>query len=606
MSDSNKSLIYHVVIRSQIVVVIVVCALFASPPGALCLDMAKKGYIGAFPVAAPMSIASDGVSRLYIASRGGRITVTDLEGTTLSSFGGAGSALEKELFEPSGMFYSDGKLYIADSWTGHVAVLDPDGALLDVYGRKGNGRKEFSEPGDIHVRGGLIYVSDTGNSRVQVLGPNGVYLMNFGRTGGVQGKLHRPISLAVGDNDMVYVVDELDKWLKLYNPRGEYINKIPRFRVPVEVALTGNGVVVADAHEGMLRFLSAEGDTIGAIGPWGKHATPFGQISGLVAVGDMVYAGDLKGNEVKVFRVPVAGVFTGENRRALLPFAEYGSETAVTDLAPGKLVSANSGEMYVLDLASERIMRLEQGSGAVPAGPEECRAVSFALNAGGDIYCLDADKGRVVVSGPEGDFKMAIELKAGRGGGKAENPVDLGVSSMGEIFIADRGTGHVLVYGPSGAYRGRLGLGGTSFYIQDPVALRVTGKDLVYVADAANRTVYIYSSEGRLIREVWDTGIVGMPGALAVSDDFIYMLDTAVPDIKVFDKTGMLLMSFGSEGGGKGEFRSPVSIEADDRGGVVVSDTGNKRVQRLGVHISPAHIKEIRKSLVTNKAESEF
>ena len=124
------------VIRTQVAFGLLVCLWLSVASAAHGLDMTKRGYIGSFPANAPMSIASDGVSRIFIASMGGRITMTDLEGKELYSFGGPGSKLEGKLFEPSGMHYYDGKLYVADSWNSIVLVLTPEGELVDVYGRR--------------------------------------------------------------------------------------------------------------------------------------------------------------------------------------------------------------------------------------------------------------------------------------------------------------------------------------------------------------------------------------------------------------------------------------------------------------------------------------
>ena len=582
------------VIRTPLIFGLLVIYLFSVTPAAHGLDLSKSGYIGSFPANAPMSIASDGVSRLFVASMGGRITTTDLEGNELYSFGGPGSELEGKLFEPSGMYYYRGKLYVADSWNSIVLVLTPEGELVDVYGQSGKGAKQFNEPRGIFVNQGLIYVADTGNGRIQMLGPKGTFLRAFGSDTGLTQILRGPTGVVVRGNGNFYVLDTAYRWVREFNMRGDLLGSLMGLRSPVHIAQAGNSLVVADANLGGLRLFNEAGNVFETLGPWGKNANPFISISGIVAVGDKIYASDFGGNDVKVFRLPVLGRQSVADVPSMTPWAEYLGETLFSELVPGKLEMAPDGRVYVHDLETDRIFRLGSKTGADNVGPEGCRPVSFTIGGGGDIYCLDAEKGKVAISAPDGTVRNEFDLRGtGKGAEISLRPVDIGVSSTGEILIADRGTGKVLVYGPEGDYRGPLGLGGTQFYIKDPVAIRISGKDMVYVVDADSRKVFIYSTTGRLIRELWDHESLSNPMSVAISDEYIYLLDTDRPDIKVFSKTGMHIMSLGSRGDGKGEFSSPVSIELDAEGRLLVSDRGNQRIQSLGVHIEPEFINDM-------------
>jgi outer membrane protein assembly factor BamB len=551
-----------------------------------------------------MSMASDGISRLFIARMGGRITVTDLEGKELYSFGGPGSELDGKLLEPSGMHYHDGHLYVADSWYSKVLILTPKGEIVDVYGESGRGTKEFFEPKGIFIYHGLIFISDTGNSRIQVLGPNGTYLREFGIEGGKVDQSRGPGSMVVRGKGMAYVIDDLDSWVKLYDMRGEFFGKMSNLKKPVSIALAGRGVVVADAREGALIFFDSRNKLMGMIGPWGANGSPFKKVTGIVSVGDLYFASDLEGNDIKVFRVPGLGGRSGDDGQSIIPWAEYLGEKVVPGQSPGKLERTLEGKLYFLDRDTGRIFRFVNGTEIERAGTEDCTATSFTVGPDGDIYCLDAEKGKVIVAAVDGTVRKEIALRGPVGPGTAaRSPVDISVSAGGDIFIADRGLGKVLVYGAEGDYRGPLGVGGTSFYIKDPVALRVDGRNMIYVLDAVNGKVYIYSTTGRLIREFWDIGKLSKPVGLSVSDDYIYLLDLERPDIKVFTKTGMHVMSFGSRGSGKGEFSSPVSVETDAEGRLLVSDTGNRRIQSLGMHIPPEYVMDMWRSKSVKQGE---
>jgi len=58
----------------------------------------------------------------------------------------------------------------------------------------------------------------------------------------------------------------------------------------------------------------------------------------------------------------------------------------------------------------------------------------------------------------------------------------------------------------------------------------------------------------------------------------IYALDMKEIKIKVFDKNGKFLRSFGKKGKGPGEIDSPIRMEMDRRGNIVIDDMGNNKL----------------------------
>lgn len=79
------------------------------------------------------------------------------------------------------------------------------------------------------------------------------------------------------------------------------------------------------------------------------------------------------------------------------------------------------------------------------------------------------------------------------------------------------------------------------------------------------------------------------PTALILSQDGkLCLSDTDNNCIKVFDKEGTFLFSFGAEGNGDGYFKKPQGIAVSKDGKIFVSDTDNKRIavfdKEVGVH----------------------
>jgi len=76
------------------------------------------------------------------------------------------------------------------------------------------------------------------------------------------------------------------------------------------------------------------------------------------------------------------------------------------------------------------------------------------------------------------------------------------------------------------------------------------------------------------------SGQLNKPSDVSVSKNgLIYVVDGVNNKIKIFDKNGSFVSSFGKQGSGRGEFSQPLGIDLDDAGKVYIADSGNQRVQ---------------------------
>jgi len=120
---------------------------------------------------------------------------------------------------------------------------------------------------------------------------------------------------------------------------------------------------------------------------------------------------------------------------------------------------------------------------------------------------------------------------------------------------------------------------------RQPFAIAVDPRNgHVFVTDAANQRVVIFSGEGEFIRQFGSegdgpgefqrpTGIaVGPAGSIYVAD---YMQDR----IQKFTAKGEFLRQWGSTGSGNEQFRSPNGLAVDKKGRVYVADFMNKVVK---------------------------
>lgn len=85
----------------------------------------------------------------------------------------------------------------------------------------------------------------------------------------------------------------------------------------------------------------------------------------------------------------------------------------------------------------------------------------------------------------------------------------------------------------------------------------------------------------RIIFEI--SGQLNKPSDVSVSKNgLIYVVDGVNNKIKVFDRNGRFVSSFGNKGSGRGEFSQPLGIDIDDSDKVYIADSGNQRVQIFG------------------------
>jgi DNA-binding beta-propeller fold protein YncE len=152
-------------------------------------DIQDNGLLDA-ALAQPSGITTDG-HELYFAdsetssirqaglAAGGRVRT--ILGKGLFDFGDIdGDASKARLQHPLGVAYSDGLLYVADTYNSRIKVVDP--ASRTVRTLAGNGMKTladgkfasaaFNEPGGLAWLGGKLYVADTNNHQIRVLDPS--------------------------------------------------------------------------------------------------------------------------------------------------------------------------------------------------------------------------------------------------------------------------------------------------------------------------------------------------------------------------------------------------------------------------------------------------
>lgn len=127
-------------------------------------------------------------------------------------------------------------------------------------------------------------------------------------------------------------------------------------------------------------------------------------------------------------------------------------------------------------------------------------------------------------------------------------------------------------------------------YFDKPAGIEVGPDGVLYVANTGMDRISMfeqplnYSNAPRPSnRTEFDgassaNGPLSEPKGVAVYNGTVYVADTGNDLIRLFQKDGTQILSFGGSGSGRGEFSAPNSLSVDESGNIYIADTGNNRV----------------------------
>lgn len=183
-----------------------------------------------------------------------------------------------------------------------------------------------------------------------------------------------------------------------------------------------------------------------------------------------------------------------------------------------------------------------------------------------------------------------------------QDPSAVTTDSRHRIFVTDVRAEAVHVFDFANSTYSRL-RGGETLHLPLGVAADRDGN--IYVSDSALRTVLVYDSRGKFIRplkkmkggESFFDGVRGI--AVDPTTGRIYVCDKFRHMVFSLDQKGRIRARYGKRfgGDGPGEFRYPMQVVAGG-GEIVVLDSGNNRVQILDA--SGRFLKAFRVSDVEN------
>ena len=187
----------------------------------------------------------------------------------------------------------------------------------------------------------------------------------------------------------------------------------------------------------------------------------------------------------------------------------------------------------------------------------------------------------------EADLKQEVSWTQGFGEllfGKGEigvlvAPYAVAIDTGGRLYVTDAAGAVVHVFDlKSRRYRQFADMIGPE-KLTKPVGLTIVG-DWVYVVDSILRKVCVFDKNGRFMFS-FGGDLFARPSGIAYSqaDKTVYVADTAAHTIYAFTGSGKFVRRIGARGVGPGMFNFPTHLWADAKGMLYVSDTLNYRVQ---------------------------
>jgi sugar lactone lactonase YvrE len=320
--------------------------------------------------------------------------------------------------------------------------------------------------------------------------------------------------------------------------------------------------------------------------------------------------------------------------------ASLDAPTAVAFDAAGNLYVSDSGAYRVRRIALGGIITTFAGSGVLgdsgDGGPATAAAIGevhgLAADASGNVYLADYTHHRV----RRVDAAGVISTLAGTGsadysgdGGPAvaaalSSPVGLALDGSGGLLIADAGNNRVRRVDAAGIITTMAGTGSAGYSgdegpalqaeLNFPVALAVDGHDNVYVADVGNHLLRLIDAAGTMHTAAggridacsaylsplpgyggereggWGSPLSEPSGVAADAHGNVYVAETSNHRVRKLAGGGIYTVAGdgtpGDAGDGgaanRAQLSAPWALTVDPAGQLVIADTGNNRVRRVG------------------------
>ncbi len=250
----------------------------------------------------------------------------------------------RRLGKSYGLAVRDGRIYVAESGEGRVAIIDPANSTFEYLKGMEDPRGVLKEPVNMAFdKEGFLYVADTGRREIVVYAPDGSYSNAFGRNLAQGSKI---VSVAV-HQDKLYALDlgasrirVLDRKTGEQETEFGYVDKPNQsLRAPSNFTIDDKGAIyVTNIGNNKVMKYDLDGNFLGSFGGVGDQISTFAKPKG-IAVDDegRIYVVDAGTNVIQMF---------DDQFRPLTFFGWPGLETGSLNMPAGILVTKENLQYY--------------------------------------------------------------------------------------------------------------------------------------------------------------------------------------------------------------------------------------------------------------------
>ena len=153
-------------------------------------------------------------------------------------------------------------------------------------------------------------------------------------------------------------------------------------------------------------------------------------------------------------------------------------------------------------------------------------------------------------------------------------PIGITGDNSGNIYVADPGSQRVHIFNPTqktyNQIRGKKGKP-----LKTPIGIAVSDSGLVYISDSELGEIQVFNADRNYQFTI--KGYFQRPTGICINQDALYVTDTGLHKVFIFDLDGVYLFEFGNQGINQVEFNRPIFIAK--KGLFYITDAMNFRVQ---------------------------
>ena len=412
-------------------------------------------------------------------------------------------SIEEELDDATGVKILDsGKILVTSSHKGTLVILEGD-QINKI--NLGAGVFEDSEPTGIDrlPNGNLVIVSE-GNQNIAVVKPEDFSLINkFSKSGDDAGELDKPRGVAVSVNHKIYVAEQDNKRVSVFNDQGLFLYSLGNHDVggidlkkPAQIALDAeeNVYVLETGESFRINIYTSKGKLIESIDKQRLKQSIEGSfdISAMtVDLNGIVYLANE--DSMSIFS------YDWRNEKLLNQFGSLGqSRGQYRDIS--YLSVNNKAQLAVLDTVNKKIevYQLEQPSFNTPIKTnvlkfaqvvdQQCESLNNYIN--NQYLCVQENGIKILSSDGKvvGDF--ATEVK---------EPVSVHV---GREMVAVLEKKKIYSYSLSGEKLYSVGRYGSAPGAFDGAKYVYTAHNQIYVGDVGNNRIQIFAADGQFVAQI--------------------------------------------------------------------------------------------------------